>query len=122
MMTQPQRRLEELKELINKYSYEYHTLDSPSVSDAVYDGLFGELKRIESENPELILSDSPTQRVGNVLKGGFKKVKHASRMLSLNDVFSHQEVEDWVKESISYYQIRVMIFSPTLKWMVWPVL
>ncbi len=96
-MTQPQRRLEELKELINKYSYEYHTLDSPSVSDAVYDGLFGELKRIESENPELILSDSPTQRVGNVLKGGFKKVKHASRMLSLNDVFSHQEVEDWVK-------------------------
>ena len=97
MMIQPQHRIEELKELINRYSYEYHTLDNPSVSDAIYDGLFGELKQIELDYPELISPDSPTQRVGNVLKGGFKKVEHSSRMLSLNDVFSHQEVADWVK-------------------------
>lgn len=95
-MTQVQRRLSELKALVDQYSYEYHVLDAPTVSDAVYDGLFSEIKQIEAENPSLITTDSPTQRVGNVLKGGFKKVEHKSRMLSLNDVFSRQDVEAWV--------------------------
>ena len=94
---QPQRRISELRELLNRYSYEYHVLDQPSVEDAVYDGLFSELKRLEAEHPELIVSESPTQRVGNVLKGGFKKARHSSRMLSLNDVFSRDDVEAWVK-------------------------
>lgn len=99
MTTQHQlsQRAEELRELLNKYNYEYHVLDAPSVADAVYDGLFGELKRIEAEHPELITPDSLTQRVGNELKGGFKKVTHTSRMLSLNDVFDIHEVEAWVK-------------------------
>lgn len=94
---QPETRAKELRDLLNKYSYEYHVLDAPSVSDAVYDGLFGELKRLETEHPELITADSPTQRVGNELKGGFSKVEHSSRMLSLNDVFDPSEVEAWVK-------------------------
>lgn len=92
----PKQRAEELKKLLNDYSYQYHVLDNPSVSDAIYDGLFGELKKIEAEHPELVASDSPTQRVGNELIGGFKKVTHSSRMLSLNDVFSREEVEAWV--------------------------
>jgi DNA ligase (NAD+) len=95
-MTQPQQRINELRELINKYSHEYHVNDAPSVSDAVYDSLFGELKQLEAEHPELVTSDSPTQRVGNELKGGFTKVPHSSRMLSLNDVFDKSEVESWV--------------------------
>lgn len=95
-MTQSQRRVDELRRLLNQYSYEYHVLDAPSVTDAVYDGLFGELKKLEQANPELVASDSPTQRVGNVLKGGFSKVQHSSRMLSLNDVFDRSEVEAWV--------------------------
>lgn len=86
----------ELKNLLSTYSYEYHVLDTPSVSDAVYDSLMGELKNIEAENPELITPDSPTQRVGSELLGGFKKVTHRSRMLSLNDVFDISEVEAWV--------------------------
>lgn len=86
----------ELKKLLAKYSYEYHVLDMPSVDDAVYDSLMGELKGIEAKNPSLITPDSPTQRVGNELLGGFKKVKHRSRMLSLNDVFDMAEVEAWV--------------------------
>ena len=94
---QPKKRIYELRELINRYSYEYHVLDKPSVSDAVYDSLFGELKKLEAEHPELITADSPTQRVGNELKGGFKKVQHTTRMLSLNDVFDREEVEAWVK-------------------------
>lgn len=98
-MTQNQpssERARELRELLLKYSYEYHVLDNPSVNDAVYDSLFGELKAIETQSPELITSDSPTQRVGNELLGGFKKVTHSSRMLSLNDVFDRADVEAWV--------------------------
>lgn len=97
--TQPDKRAQELRELLATYSYEYHVLDNPSVSDAVYDSLFSELKKLESEYPELITTDSPTQRVGNELLGGFKKVKHSSRMLSLNDVFDRSEVESWVKRT-----------------------
>lgn len=89
-------RSKELRDLLQNYSYHYHVLDEPVVSDAVYDSLFSELKTIEAEHPELITPDSPTQRVGGELLGGFEKVAHSSRMLSLNDVFSHQEVEDWV--------------------------
>jgi DNA ligase (NAD+) len=98
MTTQPQpsKRVHELRELLAKYSYEYHVLDTPTVDDAVYDSLFGELKKIEAEHPELITPDSLTQRVGNELLGGFKKVQHSSRMLSLNDVFDRSEVEAWV--------------------------
>ncbi len=89
-------RVNVLREQLNEYSYQYHVLDEPSVSDAIYDSLFGELKKLESEHPELVTVDSPTQRVGNELKGGFTKVTHSSRMLSLNDVFSREEVEAWV--------------------------
>jgi len=99
MMTQNQpneARAKELRDILAKYSYEYHVLDKPSVNDAVYDSLFGELKAIEAAHPELITSDSPTQRVGNELLGGFKKVTHSSRMLSLNDVFDRADVEAWV--------------------------
>lgn len=94
---QPEQRALELRDLLARYSYEYHVLDKPSVSDAVYDSLFTELKNIEADYPELITSDSPTQRVGNELLGGFKKVQHSTRMLSLNDVFDRSEVEAWVE-------------------------
>lgn len=99
MMTQsrPDQRIKELRRLLNQYSYEYHVLDAPSVSDAVYDALFAELKEIEAAHPELVTPDSPSQRVGNALLEGFAKVTHRSRMLSLNDVFDLQDVEAWVK-------------------------
>lgn len=93
---QPEKRANELRQLLARYSYEYHVLDQPSVDDAVYDSLFGELKRIEADHPELVTPDSLTQRVGNELLGGFQKVQHSSRMLSLNDVFDRSEVEAWV--------------------------
>lgn len=92
----PTARAHELKQLLSTYSYEYHVLDMPSVNDAVYDSLMTELKAIEVQYPELITPDSPTQRVGNELLGGFKKVQHRSRMLSLNDVFDVTDVEAWV--------------------------
>lgn len=91
------QRAAELRNLLAEYSYAYHVDDSPAVSDAVYDSLFNELKQIEADNPELITPDSPTQRVGSVLKHGFTKVRHNTRMLSLNDVFDRGEVEAWVR-------------------------
>jgi len=97
MLIQPEKRIKELRALIDTFSYEYHMLDSPTVDDAVYDSLFSELKSLEVKYPELITTDSPTQRVGNELSGGFKKAEHSTRMLSLNDVFDKSEVESWVK-------------------------
>ena len=98
MTTQPQpsSRARELRDLLDRYSYQYHVLDEPLVDDAVYDSLFNELKVVERDNPDLITSDSPTQRVGSELLGGFQKVRHSSRMLSLNDVFDRGDVEAWV--------------------------
>lgn len=92
-------RATELRELMGTYSYQYYVLDEPSVSDAVYDGLSRELKDIEAAYPSLITADSPTQRVGGTALEKFVKVEHSVRMISLNDVFSREEVEAWVKRT-----------------------
>lgn len=89
------KRLSALKEQLAEYGYQYYVLDKPSVDDSVYDGLMAELKQLEGDYPDLITADSPTQRVGGVLLGGFKSVKHQYRMISLNDVFDEAEVEAW---------------------------
>jgi DNA ligase (NAD+) len=96
-MTNSAKRLSELKELLTTYSYQYYVLDEPSVNDAVYDGLMRELKQIEKDHPDLITADSPTQRVGGAVLSGFTKVEHSARMISLNDVFSRDEVESWLE-------------------------
>ncbi len=88
-----------LKKLMAAYSYEYYVLDMPTVSDAIYDGLMRELKELEARYPDLVTSDSPTQRVGGEPLKGFSKVRHSSRMISLNDVFSREEVEAWIKRT-----------------------
>lgn len=89
-------RARQLRELMAQYSYEYYVLDTPSVTDAVYDGLMRELKELEAAHPDIISSDSPTQRVGGAPLSKFAKIRHSSRMLSLNDVFSREDVEAWV--------------------------
>lgn len=91
----PAQRAAELRQILSKFSYDYHVLDAPSVEDAVYDGLMGELKALEEAHPELIVPESPTQRVGSELLGGFKKARHQKRMLSLNDVFNEEDVRKW---------------------------
>ncbi|HEX6258286.1 MAG TPA: NAD-dependent DNA ligase LigA [Candidatus Saccharimonadales bacterium] len=99
MPNQAADRVKKLRDQLNQYSYEYHALDQPSVSDAVYDTLFAELKKLEAEHPELITPDSPTQRIGNVPISKFEKVEHRMRMISLNDVFSREEVEAWLRRT-----------------------
>jgi len=94
-----EQRALELKTLMAQYAYQYYVLDEPSVSDAVYDGLMRELKAIERTYPQLVTVDSPTQRVGGKPLDKFSKVRHSVRMISLNDVFSRQEVEAWVERT-----------------------
>jgi DNA ligase (NAD+) len=90
-------RAAKLRELINDYRYNYHVLNKSIMSEAASDSLKHELTQIETEHPELITPDSPTQRVAGEPLPGFKKIEHRNRMLSLNDVFSNEEFEAWVK-------------------------
>jgi len=92
-----QQRIEKLKKQINNYNYQYFVLDKNPVSEEVRDSLKRELIELETEYPELITSDSPTQRVGNVLSGKFKKEKHLKRKESLSDVFSLEEIAEWME-------------------------
>src|SRR5438477_10985907 len=89
------RRVEELRDQINFHNYRYHVLDQPEVSDFDYDQLINELKALEDEFPELITPDSPTQRVGATPADLFAPVKHRVRMMSLDNVFSQEELEAW---------------------------
>ena len=93
----PADRAAQLRELLQTYAYQYYVLEDPVVTDAVYDGLIQELKSIESAHPELITPDSPTQRVLSEAIDAFEKVEHRVPMISLNDVFSREDVEAWVK-------------------------
>jgi len=89
-------RISKLKKLINDYRYHYHVLDESIMSEAVADSLKHELTQLEEQFPELLTSDSPSQRVAGKALDKFVKVPHLYRMLSLNDVFNREEVEAWV--------------------------
>ncbi|MEW6407640.1 MAG: NAD-dependent DNA ligase LigA [Patescibacteria group bacterium] len=88
-------RIKKLKKEINHHRYLYHVLDRPEISDAALDSLKNELFKLEQQYPEFITPDSPTQRVGGKPLPEFKKVKHSVRMLSFNDAFSTEEMQDW---------------------------
>ena len=87
-----EKRVEELIQIINKASYEYYTLDKPSITDQEYDRYMQELQKIESEHPELIRPDSPTMRVGGEVISEFAKVVHEIPMLSLGNVFNESDI------------------------------
>ena len=90
-MNQTAQHIGHLTDLLNRYAYEYYTLDTPSVPDAEYDKLFRELEALERNHPELKLPDSPTQRVGGEPLVGFDEVRHEVPMLSLTNAFSPQD-------------------------------
>ncbi|MGH9600573.1 MAG: NAD-dependent DNA ligase LigA [Terracidiphilus sp.] len=89
------QRAEELHAEIRRHEHLYYVLDAPEISDAEYDALMNELKRIEAEHPELVTPDSPTQRVGGKPAEGFRKAQHSRPMLSLDNVYSAEELADW---------------------------
>ncbi|MHA7767321.1 NAD-dependent DNA ligase LigA [Bacillus atrophaeus] len=89
------RRAEDLRSTINQYSYEYYTLDEPSVPDSEYDKLMQELLDLEEEYPDLRTPDSPTQRVGGAVIDAFQKVRHGTPMLSLGNAFNAEDLRDF---------------------------
>ena len=92
------RRVAELGELLNRYLYEYHVLDAPTVSDAEYDRLYDELAALEEAHPELVTPDSPTQRVGAPASDRFQKVQHLEPMGSLEKVTTDEALVKWAED------------------------
>src|SRR5919106_1463345 len=90
-----EKRVAELRELVEHHNYRYHALDDPELSDAEYDRLFDELRGLEDEHPELITPDSPTQRVGAEPSEKFPKVEHLVPMGSLEKVTTGEALEKW---------------------------
>ena len=102
-LQQAESRVAQLRTQLNQYAYEYYVKDQPSVEDYVYDKLYQELVELEEAYPDLITSDSPTQRVGGKVLAGFEKVTHDIPLYSLNDVFSREELvafDQRVKKSV----------------------
>jgi len=89
------KTIEPLREKIRHHEYLYYVLDNPEISDGEFDKLMRQLKDLEAEHPELISTDSPTQRVGGKPRAGFVKVAHSSPMLSLDNTYSEDELRDW---------------------------
>ncbi len=93
-----EERVRELREQIEHHNYRYYVLDDPEVSDAAYDRLFDELKRLEAEHPELATPDSPTQRIGAAPSERFAKVRHLQTMGSLEKVTARADVFKWAED------------------------
>lgn len=89
------KHIEELRAKIRHHEHLYYVMDAPEISDAEFDKLMNELKRLEAEHPGLLTPDSPTQRVGGKPAEGFQKVRHSRPMLSLDNAYSEEELQDW---------------------------
>ncbi len=90
-----EKRINELIEIINRASYEYYTLDKPTITDQEYDDYYHELEKLEAKYPEFVKDNSPTKRVGGKIIDSFKKVTHTVPMMSLGDIFSEYEVREF---------------------------
>ena len=94
---------------LNNYAYHYYVKDNPITTDEIYDRLYHEVLEYEQENPNLVLENSPTQRVGDVVSEGFNKAQHKSRMWSLEDVFNADDLQKWLTridkfdENVTFY-------------------
>ncbi len=90
------QRIEQLKKAVDYHRYLYHVLDKQEISEAALDSLKHELYTLEQQYPELITPDSPTQRIGGKALSKFAKIRHRTRMLSMEDIFSFEELKDWM--------------------------
>lgn len=91
------QRIDSLRDLLNKYNHQYYVLDDPSVPDAEYDRVFQDLKKLELEHPDLVINESPTQRVGAPPLAAFESVRHAMPMLSLDNAFDDEDMLSFEK-------------------------
>src|SRR6476620_1956963 len=92
-------RITALRDEINEHNRRYHVDDAPTVSDAEYDALVGELRALETEFPEFVTPDSPTQTVGAAPSTVFTQVEHRRPMMSLDNAFTFEELLEWGKRT-----------------------
>jgi len=102
------KRIKKLRALISHHRHLYHVQDSQEISDEAFDVLKHELASLEKQHPDLVTPDSPTQRVGGEALDKFEKVEHTSPMLSIEDVFGQEELQDWER-----YLMRLVGSDPT---------
>ena len=93
--TNAAKKIEKLREELRRHEHLYYVLDAPEISDAEYDVLMNDLKKLEAAHPELITPDSPTQRVGGKPAEGFRKAQHSRPMLSLDNAYTPEELAGW---------------------------
>ena len=97
------KRIEELTKILSEANYLYYVQDNPSMPDFEYDRLLRELEELEAANPELVRPDSPTQRVGGEALSKFEKVTHPVPLMSLQDVFSPEELQEFIEKTLESY-------------------
>jgi DNA ligase (NAD+) len=101
----------DLRDVLRFHEYRYYILNDPLISDAEYDKLYKDLEKLEKENPSLITSDSPTQRVGNSLNKDFVTVPHLVPMLSLDNSYNPQDLIDWDKRVKGLVDVNEVVYS-----------
>src|SRR4051812_941305 len=94
-MKDPANQIERLRDQLRHHEHQYYVLDAPQIADAEYDALMRQLQALEAGHPELLSSDSPTQRVGGKPREGFVKVRHSTPMLSLDNALNEAELRDF---------------------------
>ncbi len=110
----PSARVDELRHELEQHNYNYYVLDQPTISDAAYDALIEELRKLEAAHPELRAADSPTQRVGGAVATGFKPRRHPRPMLSLANAFTFEALDAW------YARARAIVPNATIDFVVEP--
>lgn len=108
------QRIDELIRVLTEANYKYYVLDNPTMPDFEYDRLLRELEDLESENPDLVRPDSPTQRVGGEALTKFEKVTHPVPLMSLQDVFSHEELIDFILKTKEAYPDSLFSVEPKI--------
>ena len=108
-------RIDEIRNLLEKYNYEYYVLDNPSVTDAEYDRLMQELIMLENEHPEFQSPLSPSQRVGGIVQDKFKEVTHKRMMLSLANAFNEDDLRDFDKKVREITGLDKVVYMAEMK-------
>lgn len=108
------QRIRQLTEQLNKANYQYYVLDDPQMPDFEYDRLLRELENLEEEYPEFALPESPTKRVGGEALSKFEKVVHPVPLMSLQDVFSLEELDDFLEKILSVYPDASFTVEPKI--------
>src|SRR5690554_479967 len=111
----PKQRIEQLRELLEQYNYEYYVLDAPTVSDGEYDRLMQELIILEKDHPQFYDPFSPSLRVGGEVAEGFEKVSHRRQMISLDNAFNETDLRDFDRRVKTLLDVKEVSYVAELK-------